>query len=118
MVPSMIAISRRIEIVAAKVAAATQKSCRLKCQSWRQLAQSNSDHEISSSRPAMAGIGIHRHEADRQGRWRRVIDVRSQVLAKGDEPARRRRGQAEQIGQRGERDQRRGAAHEAAQCRR
>ncbi len=56
--PSRIATSSRIETVATKVAAATAKSWRLKRQRRCQLARSNSDHEISSSKAAIAGSGI------------------------------------------------------------
>ena len=58
MVPSRIATSSRIDMVARKVAAATAKSWRLKRHSWRQLARSNNDHEMSSSKAAIAAIGI------------------------------------------------------------
>ena len=58
MVPSRIATSRRIDTVAAKVAAATAKSWRLRRHSWRQAARSNSDQAIRSSKAAIAAIGI------------------------------------------------------------
>ena len=58
MVPSRIAISRRIVTVATSVAAAIAKSGRLRRQRRCQLRQSNSDHEMSRSRPAIAASGI------------------------------------------------------------
>jgi hypothetical protein len=57
-------------------------------------------------------------DADEERRRRDAAELRPQVLGEVAEPVRRRRRQAEQVGQRVERDQRGGAGHEAAQRRR
>ena len=59
-----------------------------------------------------------REHADGERGGRDPIDVGRQVLGKRAEAMRARRRQAEQVGQRVDRDQRRRAAHEAAQRRR